>query len=127
MRLYPTAEQAAALRQWIGCCRYVWNWTVATQAAARKDTGKKLSPGAVSRALTDLRKDPARPWLAQVPRAPLEQVLRNNEKTWVRYFTWSPGTGDRRPGMPRFHSRTGHDRDGTGNRGVGVRDQSLVA
>ncbi len=48
MRLYPTAEQASALRQWIGCCRYVWNWTVATQAAARKDTGKKLSPSVAS-------------------------------------------------------------------------------
>ena len=76
--------------------RYVWNWTLSTQAVARKGTGKKLPADIVSKALTELRKDPKRPWLARAPRATLQQVLRNNEETWMRYFTWSPSTGARR-------------------------------
>lgn len=30
-RLCPTVEQAALLRQWIGCGRYVWNWALSQQ------------------------------------------------------------------------------------------------
>ena len=40
-RLCPTVEQAALLRQWIGCGRFVWNWALAQQneyAIARKTT-----------------------------------------------------------------------------------------
>ncbi len=64
------------------------DWMVAAQASTSKDIGKKLPAGVVSRTLTDLRKNPARPWLAQVPRATLEQALRNNEKIWSHCSTW---------------------------------------
>ena len=40
-RLCPTVEQAALLRQWIGCGRYVWNWALSQQnqyATARKNS-----------------------------------------------------------------------------------------
>ena len=30
-RLCPTVEQAALLRQWIGCGRFVWNWALSQQ------------------------------------------------------------------------------------------------
>ena len=45
-RLCPTVEQAALLRQWIGCGRFVWNWALAQQneyATARKTTGTEAA------------------------------------------------------------------------------------
>ena len=39
-RLCPTIEQAALLRQWIGCGRFVWNWALSQQnhyATSRKN------------------------------------------------------------------------------------------
>ena len=46
-RLCPTIEQAALLRQWIGCGRFVWNWALSQQneyATARKTTWTEATP-----------------------------------------------------------------------------------
>ena len=38
VRLYPTDEQAHALRRWVGSGRFVWNWALAQQQATYRDT-----------------------------------------------------------------------------------------
>ena len=111
-RTVVTVEQAHQLSQWIGCCRYIWNWGVATQQSAWTSTGKKRTSTELSRALTELRKDPERPWLSEVPRACLEQVLRFQDTAWSRFFKGLKGPPDasgRRPGKPQFHAKSGRD------------------
>jgi putative transposase len=85
-RAYPTAEQAAALRRWIGSQRHIYNAKVAEDrlfaAERRMQIRSGADPDSVKTPLDRLYcqfKDPElTPWLSEVP----SQVLREGTYRW---------------------------------------------
>lgn len=74
-RLLPTQEQLAQLRQFAGCCRYVYN-----RAAAElhvDDAPERVSYSAFYKWLTELKHSTEVPWLANAPSQSLQQALKD--------------------------------------------------
>jgi putative transposase len=86
LRAYPTPAQSALLAQLGGATRHVWNWALARRSTAWRESGERLNWVALSREFTAYRADPARPWLAALPRDPFEQVLRDLERAYAGFF-----------------------------------------
>lgn len=82
-RLEPTAEQATALTQWAGACRFVYNCGL----EQRRDHWRKgkLSYIQQAREITDARA--AFDWLAAVPVHALQQALRDLDAAYQRFFS----------------------------------------
>lgn len=100
MRAEPTGVQARTLAQLVGAARHVWNWSLALRSNAYRERGERLNWIALSRLLTEYRRDPARPWLAALPREPFNQVLRDQERAFTNFFA-------KRAAYPRFKRRGG--------------------
>ena len=108
LRLYPTADQAQLLRQWIGTTRYVWNQALEKQNAQYLLDQSHLSQSELSRELTGLRKQDGMEWLGAVPRTALTCALNHLSDAWTGFFE---GKQDKRldePGKPVFRCRNGH-------------------
>lgn len=86
LRVYPTRSQAAKLARLGGACRWVWNWALERRSKAYKTDGTRLNWNALSRELTALRHAPDTAWLGELPRDPLSQVLRDQEKAFDAFF-----------------------------------------
>lgn len=86
LRVYPTRAQAAQLARLGGACRWVWNWALARRSEAYKADGTRLNWVSLGRELTTLRAGPETAWLGELPRVPLEQVLRDQEKAFAAFF-----------------------------------------
>ena len=84
VRLSPTPVQARVLNRLFGARRYVWNWAIATQRAARAE-GVTLNAVALSREFTQLRQQPETAWLAELPREPFNQTLRDLDRAWSNW------------------------------------------
>ena len=61
-RISPTEEQKHLLAQTFGCCRFVYNWGLATRKNAYFQYGQKLTYNDLSALLPSLKKE--YPWLA---------------------------------------------------------------
>lgn len=81
-RLEPTHEQAIALAQWSGACRYVYN----TALEQRRDYWRKgkFSFAQQCREVTECRA--SFDWLAAVPVHALQQALRDLDTAYQRFF-----------------------------------------
>lgn len=81
-RLEPTPEQATALVQWAGACRFVYN----AGLEQRRDFWRngKFSFAQQCREVTDARA--AFDWLAAVPVHALQQALRDLDAAYQRFF-----------------------------------------
>ena len=109
VRVYPTEEQAQTLLQWMGACRWVWNWALAQQNDHYAQTQKQLSLNDLSRLLTQAMasgKDPVSDreidWLRDVPRTCLTQAFRALGASWSAFFDGISGKRADKPGKPRF-------------------------
>ncbi len=85
-RFYPTDEQACNLAQTFGCCRFVYNWALATRKHVYFEHKKNLSTNKLSAALTELKKQEGTAWLAEVSSVPLQQSLRHLDKAYKNFF-----------------------------------------
>ncbi len=85
-RLYPTTNQQATLIQWAGCRRYVWNWALRRKQEHYRATGRGLSSGALSAALTQLKRDPDHGWLQVCVAQVLQQTLADLERAFTNFF-----------------------------------------
>jgi len=101
MRFCPTRSQAAMLARLYGATRFVWNWALARRSAAYKQDGAKLNWISLSRDFTALRHAPETAWLAELPREPFAQALRDQERAFSNFFA-------KRAKYPRFRRRGGH-------------------
>jgi putative transposase len=98
MRTYPNRVQAMQLARLGGACRFVWNWALARRTEAYRADGMRLNWIALSREFTELKTQPATAWLAELPREPFQQVLRDQERAFSNFFA-------KRASYPRFKSR----------------------
>lgn len=82
---------------WQPRCR---NWALARRSQAYEADQSRLSWIALSREFTALKAAPGTAWLAQLPREPFNQVLRDQERSFANFFA-------RRARYPRFRRRGG--------------------
>ena len=103
LRCYPSARQPRVLGRLFGASRFVWNWGLARRTNAYRADQRCLNWISLSREFTALRQAPDTHWLAELPREPLNQVLRDQERALQNFFA-------RRARHPRFRRRGGAER-----------------
>ena len=101
-RLEPTFEQRMLLRKFAGCVRVVWNKGLALQQARHEAGEKKLGYAGLCKALTAWRNDPETPWLAEASVDVEQQILRDLETAYRRFF-------DKLSDFPRFKKKGARD------------------
>ncbi|KND55028.1 DNA primase [Candidatus Paraburkholderia kirkii] len=94
----PTGEQQRQMRRFAGSCRFVYNEALALQKARYERCEKKLGYADLCKLLTDWRNGPETPWLKDAPTHPLQQTLKNLERTYANFFA-------KRAGFPRFKKK----------------------
>ncbi len=102
LRCYPSARQRRALGRLFGASRFVWNWALARRTSAYQVDQTRLNGVSLSREFTGLRQAAETHWLAEQPREPFNQVLRDQERAFQNFFA-------RRARYPRFRRRGGHE------------------
>ena len=85
-RLEPTFDQQILLKKFAGCVRVVWNKGLALQQALYADGQKKLGYAGLCKELTNWRNDPETPWLAEASVDIEQQILRDLETAYKRFF-----------------------------------------
>ena len=104
-RIYPNHIQITKLNQLFGCCRYVWNQSLA-HCNQRYSNGQKkpsyvdLTKQFITQAKQELL------WLKKVASTPLQQSLKDLDKAYKNFFNSCKG---KRKGIkvkpPKFKSR----------------------
>ena len=105
LRIYPSKDQQAILRQWIGCQRFIYNAKVGEdryyRAFARSSLQHTGEHAPIDQQFARFKDDELTPWLSKVP----SQVLRNGAYRWkqayARYFQRLAG----RPTINRGHGQ----------------------
>ena len=100
LRAYPTRAQQRELGRLLGAARFVWNWALARRSQAYQADKSTLNWVALSREFTALKAAPETAWLAELPREPFNQVLRDQERAFANFFA-------KRAKYPRFRGRGG--------------------
>ncbi len=98
LRVYPSRAQRLVLGRLFGAARFAWNWALSRRSDAYKAGKSKLNWVALSREFTALKAAPETAWLAQLPREPFNQVLRDQERAFANFFA-------KRAKYPRFRRR----------------------
>jgi putative transposase len=104
-RIYPHLQQVRSLAKLFGCCRVVWNDSLAFCNSA----DKLPSNGDLQKAfITQAKKLEQREWLAEVSNIPLQQSIADLGVAWKNYFDSLKG---KRKGLkvhrPKFKKRNG--------------------
>ncbi len=84
LRLKPAQERQ--LLRVFGARRHVWNWAIRRKDEAWRADGTKLNAMSLSREFTQLKAAPKTAWLAEMPREPFNQTLRDFDKAWSNFF-----------------------------------------
>src|SRR6267142_4402550 len=77
--LMPNGEQQRHMRQYAGCCRFVYNKALALQKAHYEAGGQFIGYVAMAKHLTAWRHSTESPWLKDAPVHPLQQKLKDLE------------------------------------------------
>lgn len=107
-RVYPDADQRAALAKAFGCARVVYNDALRACQSARANEKAFPTMGELSRQLiTDAKRTEERFWLGEVSAVVLQQSLRDLDTAYRNFFD---GLKGKRPlmGPPRHKSRKDH-------------------
>jgi putative transposase len=71
------------LRRLLGAKRHVWNWALAESNKQWRDSGERKPHGVLSKEFSAKRSGS---WLADLPREPFQQVLRDLDRAFVNAF-----------------------------------------
>ena len=98
---YPTGEQKAMLAHCFGVYKWVYNMAVYLRSDKCEALAHQNRPfsGEISKAITELKKDPDHKWLADVPATLIAQALRDSDDAFDRFFKGEAG-------FPRFKKRS---------------------
>ena len=87
-RIYPNKYQQAKLAQLFGCCRVVWNDSLAYCNDLYKQSKKKPSNAELQKVfITQAKKTIERAWLTEVSAIPLQQSLNDLNKAYQNFFS----------------------------------------
>jgi putative transposase len=101
-RLSPALEQESLFRQFAGCSRFVWNLALALQKERLDQKEGILRYNKLALLLPQWKKE--HPFLKEVHSQPLQQTLKDLDKTFARFF--DPKL---QAGFPRFKKKGQHD------------------
>jgi len=96
--LMPNGHQEQQMRRFAGSCRYVYNKALALQQERHEAGEKKLGYAALSKALTEWKRQPQTLWLNKSPSQALQQALKNLERAYKNFF-------EKRADFPRFKKK----------------------
>src|SRR5215831_4560782 len=97
-RLEPTSEQVGQCVRFAGARRFIWNWALAQRKAHYAATKTTLALAMLDKALTQLKRQPATAWLAEIDSQLPQQALRDLHQAFQRFFE---GTAR----FPRFKTK----------------------
>ena len=101
VRLYPTEEQEVLINKTIGCCRYVYNQTLADCKQSYEQTQHFISGKERSANLVPLKKECE--FLKEVSAVALQQSIRDLDSALNNFFKNKSHFG-----FPRFKSKHNH-------------------
>ena len=101
VRLYPNAQQVELMRKTFGCCRYVYNHTLAVRKDVYKNTGFSLSGSDCKKLLPQMKED--NPWLKEVDSTALQASVENMDAAFKRFFDGRKA--GKKVGYPHFKSK----------------------
>jgi putative transposase len=97
-RLYPNRAQSAALRQWQGSLRFVWNDAWAWCKTQHESVGRWPSKAEIRRHVLELKTNPETQWIGQLPAHALLAVADDLLRSMLNWF-------EHRASMPRFRAK----------------------
>ena len=98
VQIYPKKKQGETIAKTVGCCRFVYNWALATKTTEYQQTGKSPSCFELMRRLTQLKKQPETEWLALSPVHTLQKAITRLDTSFSAFFA-------KKGAYPRFKSR----------------------
>jgi putative transposase len=102
-RIYPTSQQARNLANLFGCCRVVWNDSLASCNSLDK-LPSKVDLQKIF--ITQAKKSEQREWLAEVSNIPLQQSIADLGVAWKNYFdSLKSKRKGRKVSRPKFKKR----------------------
>lgn len=96
-RLYPNDKQSRLIDQTIGCCRFVYNQSLAWRESAYNADKTSLSYDDTAYGLTKIKK--LYPWLRDVDSISLQQSLRHLDTAYHNFFAV------KKTGFPKYKSK----------------------
>ena len=105
-RIYPTNQQTKGLAQLFGCCRVVWNDSLALIKAVPKGEKWPKNSELQKLVITQAKQTPERAWLGEVSNIPLQQSVADLGVAFKNFFESRTGKRKGKPlGFPRFKKR----------------------
>ena len=106
-RVYPDNVQKKALAKLFGCCRTVWNDSLAYCNELYKEGKKKPSNAELQKQfITQAKKTEHREWLKEVSNIPLQQSLNDLNTAYQNFFNSCKGKRKGKPARPpKFKSK----------------------
>jgi putative transposase len=98
VRIYPTDAQQVHLAQAFGCCRWVWNQSLALMSQTYQETGRGVSAMDMKKQIPLWKKE--HEWLTECYSQCLQQSVLNLGTAFGNFF-------DGRTGYPTFKNRHG--------------------
>lgn len=100
-RIYPNVAQENLIQRTFGCCRFVYNYFLATRIIAYKERGETANYYVCADALTPLKK--GLEWLKEVDATALQSSLRDLDTAFQNFFRGVKN--GQRVGYPKFKSK----------------------
>ena len=101
-QLRPKEGQAATMRRFAGCCRFVWNKALALEKETYEAEGKRNGYNKLAGMLRDWKKEEESVFLAEAHSQILQQTLKDLDRAYVNFF-------QQRAELPRFKKKGVHD------------------
>lgn len=90
------------MRRFAGCCRFLWNRTLALEKDAYEADGRRLGYYVLAGKLKDWKKEEETAFLAEAHSQILQQVLKDLDRAYKNFFA-------KRANFPRFKKKGIHD------------------
>ena len=101
-QLVPKAADAAAMRRFSGCCRFLWNRALALEKETYEAEGKRLGYYKLAGLLCEWKKEEQTSFLAEAHSQILQQTLKDLDRAYKNFF-------EKRAAFPRFKKKGMHD------------------
>lgn len=99
-RIYPSKEQEALIQKTFGCCRFVYNQTLAYRIELYQTQEKSMSKfDSINYMVRELK--PKYEWLLEPDKFALSSAIENLDRAYQKFFK-------EHTGFPRFKSRHNH-------------------
>ena len=100
-RIYPNKEQQIQIAKQFGCCRVVYNKSLALRKETYETTKKHLSKYELINEMTKWKQTEEYEWLKEAHAQALQQAIFDMDTAYQRFFR-------EKTGFPKFKSRKNH-------------------